>query len=589
MKSIGYYKHVLAALALCLLCGCARQNAGQQTARAVPRLSHNDEQRFKYFYFEAINQQEQEHYDAAFDLFRHCLDINPYAAEVYYALSAYYAELDADSVSLAYMRRAVDIDGDNDTYLERLAIAHINASQFADATDCYERLYQRDKSRSDVLGVLLQLYNQQRDYGKMISTLDRMEQVDGSSEQITLSKMRVYAMTGDKDRELHELQQLAEKHPNDLNYHVMMGNWLLQNSRADEALDEYQRVLAIEPDNQGAQMSMLDYYRAVGEDSLASALQEQLLANPKTPTETKVSLVKQLVAENEQNGGDSTQVIAVFKRMISEPQVNSDMLELYAAYMQLKEMPQDSINQVWRKALEVSPDHAGVRLQLAQALWGEEAYDEVASLCETGTEYNPDEIGFYYFLGLSYLQKDDYDATLDAVRRGAAQIDEDSNPDIASDFYALMGDMLHRKGLDREAFAAYDSCLQYKADNYGCLNNYAYYLSLQETDLQKAEQMSYRTIKAEPTNATYLDTYAWILFQQERYAEAAIYMEQTLQNDSTPSPDVLEHAGDIYAKTDQMDRAVDFWQRALDAGSDSKALVRKIRQRKYIKPQGNKQ
>ena len=570
-------------LCILMLCGCTSARKASQRQQGRPQLSYNDGQRFKYFYLEAVNQQNLGNYDAAFDLYRHCLDIDPNAAEVYFALSAYYAELDADSTSLALMQKAVDLDSDNDIYLERLGITHINANQFSEAAQCYEQLFQRDKSRSDVLGVLLQLYNQQRDYDKMIVTLNRMEQVDGSSEQITLSKMRVYAMLGDKDRELEELQQLAEKHPNDLNYRVMMGNWLLQNSRADEALEAYQHVLATEPDNQAAQVSMLDYYRAVGEDSLANVQQERLLVNPKTSLDTKISLMRQVVAENEQNGGDSTQVIAVFQRILDEPQHDSDMLELYAAYMQLKKMPQDSINQVWREALRLTPDNAGVRLQLAQALWADEAYGDVAQLCEEGTEYNPDEIGFYYFLGLSYLQKDDDDATLDAMRRGVSQIDEDSNPDIVSDFYAIMGDVLHRKGLDQEAFAAYDSCLQYKPDNYGCLNNYAYYLSLRNEDLQKAEQMSYRTIKAEPTNATFLDTYAWILFQQERYTEAAIYMEQVLQNDSVPSVDVLEHAGDVYAKTEQMDKAVDYWQRAVDAGGDSKVLIRKIKLRKYIK------
>ncbi|MBR2249932.1 MAG: tetratricopeptide repeat protein [Prevotella sp.] len=584
VKSVRNIIIASAGLLVCLLSACTPRPAGLKTSTPRPKLSYNDEQRYKYFFYEAINQQEKENYDAAFDLYRHCLDINPNAAEVYYALTAYYAEMQDDSMALASVKKAAALDSGNDTYQERLAITYINSGLFNDATDCYEQLYSRNKNRSDVLGVLLQLYNQQKDFDKMIWTLNRMEEVEGSSEQTTLLKMRVYAMTGDKDRELKELQMLAEKHPNDLNYHVMMGNWLLQNSRADDALEEFEYVLNIEPENQGALTSMLDYYRAVGKDSLANALQEQLLVDVKTPVETKVSLMRQLVGENEANGGDSTQVIAVFKRILNEPQHESDMLELYAAYMQLKKMPQDSINQVWKEALVLTPDNAGVRLQLAQALWGDQRFDEVAKLCEEGTEYNPDEIGFYYFLGLSYLQKDDYEATLHAMRRGVGQIDEDSNPDIVSDFYAIMGDMLHRKGIDEEAFAAYDSCLQYKPDNYGCLNNYAYYLSLKETDLQKAEQMSYRTIKAEPTNATFLDTYAWILFQQERYTEAAIYMEQTLQNDSTPSVDVLEHAGDIYAKNEQMDKAVEFWQQAVDAGSDSKVLIRKIKLRKYIKP-----
>ena len=81
---------------------------------------------------------------------------------------------------------------------------------------------------------------------------------------------------------------------------------------------------------------------------------------------------------------------------------------------------------------------------------------------------------------------------------------------------------------------AYDSCLQWKDDNVMALNNYAYYLSEQGKDLHKAESMSYKTIKAEPNNGTYLDTYAWILFMQERYADAKTYIDAALKNrDST--------------------------------------------------------
>ena len=95
--------------------------------------------------------------------------------------------------------------------------------------------------------------------------------------------------------------------------------------------------------------------------------------------------------------------------------------------------------------------------------------------------------------------------------------------------------------------------------------------------------MSYRTIKAEPTNSTFLDTYAWILFMQERYEEAKIYIDQALQNDSAVSGVIIEHAGDIYAMNKDMQQAVDYWKQAQKAGNDSKVLIRKIRQRKYLK------
>ena len=146
-----------------------------------------------------------------------------------------------------------------------------------------------------------------------------------------------------------------------------------------------------------------------------------------------------------------------------------------------------------------------------------------------------------------------------------------------------MGDLLHEKGRIEEAFAAYDSSLQYKPDNVGSLNNYAYYLSEMDLDLEKAEQMSLRTIKAEPNNATFLDTYAWIMFKLERYEDAKNYIDQTLQNDSLPSSVLYEHAGDIYAMYGDIPKALEFWQKSADAGNNSKLLFRKIKQKRYIK------
>lgn len=546
-------------------------------------LDYNTSQRFKYFYLEAINQQNKGNYAAAFDLLNHCQEINPNAAEVYFMRSAYYSMLKNDSLMVADIERAAALNPTNTTFMERLGQIYIGMGKFPKAIETYEKIFANTRDRDDVLNILIQLYDRQKDYDNMLRTIDRLESLEGSSEEITLARMRVLALKGDKEAELAELKSLSEKHPNDMNYHVMMGNWLLQNDRADEALKEYDYVLNMEPDNLMAQMSMLDYYRNVGEDSLANDLQEKMLINEDTPINSKMTLMRKVVADNEQEGGDSTQVLDLFHRILAQPQKTTDMHELYAAYMTLKKMPQDSINQALRDALEIAPDNAGVRLELIQAEWSKKNFDEVIRLSRAAQEYNPDEMAFYYFMGLAHFQKDERDEALNSFQRGVAQINESSNKEIVSDFYAIMGDILHEKGREKEAYAAYDSCLQWKPDNIGCLNNYAYYLSEQGKDLQRAEQMSYRTIKAEPQNSTYLDTYAWILFMQERYEESKLYIDQAVQNDSTVSVVILEHAGDIHAKVGEMDKALDFWRKARDNGSDSKVLIRKIKLRKYLK------
>ena len=564
--------------------GVSRRLAGvERSARPVPSLSHNDSLRFKMYYYEGVRQQVDGNYAAAYDLFRHCLGINPNAAEAYFMLSSYEGVLHGDSAALVYVKKASELSPGNNAYLERLATGYLMTSDVDEAVKAYEKLAANSPERADVLNILVQLYGQQKDYDRMLDVLQRMEALEGDSEDLTLAKMRAYSLQGKKQEEFEALKAMSDKHPNDLNYRVMTGNWLLQNGKPDEAYAEYLGVLAVDPENLMAKMSMIDYYRTSGQPLRADSLQEALLVNPKTPVENKVSLMRQVVADSEDTGGDSTEVLNIFGKILSQPQETSDIAEMYAAYMTLKRMPQDTISKALENVLVISPDNSAARFQLLQIVWSEQDYDRVVELSRQGLDYNPDEMVFYYFLGLAYIQKDDDDSALDVFRRGVSQIDDQSSPALVSDFYSIMGDILHDKGYADEAYAAYDSCLQWKDDNLGCLNNYAYYLSVEGKQLEKAAQMSYRTVQAEPDNSTFLDTYAWILFRQKKYADALQYIDMAVDNDTTGSAVIIEHAGDIHAVNGDIEGALKYWNEALEAGSaNGKAIRRKIKEKKYV-------
>ena len=560
--------------------GVSRRLAGvERSARPVPSLSHNDSLRFKMYYYEGVRQQVDGNYAAAYDLFRHCLGINPNAAEAYFMLSSYEGVLHGDSAALVYVKKASELSPGNNAYLERLATGYLMTSDVDEAVKAYEKLAANSPERADVLNILVQLYGQQKDYDRMLDVLQRMEALEGDSEDLTLAKMRAYSLQGKKQEEFEALKAMSDKHPNDLNYRVMTGNWLLQNGKPDEAYAEYLGVLAVDPENLMAKMSMIDYYRTSGQPLRADSLQEALLVNPKTPVENKVSLMRQVVADSEDTGGDSTEVLNIFGKILSQPQETSDIAEMYAAYMTLKRMPQDTISKALENVLAISPDNSAARFQLLQIVWSEQDYDRVVELSRQGLDYNPDEMVFYYFLGLAYIQKDDDDSALDVFRRGVSQIDDQSSPALVSDFYSIMGDILHDKGYADEAYAAYDR----KDDNLGCLNNYAYYLSVEGKQLEKAAQMSYRTVQAEPDNSTFLDTYAWILFRQKKYADALQYIDMAVDNDTTGSAVIIEHAGDIHAVNGDIEGALKYWNEALEAGSaNGKAIRRKIKEKKYV-------
>ena len=563
-----------------VMAGLVASAQADQKPLSSPIASQTKRQ-FDVLFHEALLQRQKGNLDAAFDLLQRCQELSPEAAETYYFLGEFYADMEQNEQALNAFRRACNLEPTNMTFLERMAYASIQAGAYGEGAEIMEQMYEADKSRQDLLETLYLLYMRQEDYGKAIATLDKLEAVDGPTERTTLAKCRIYIEQDNADAAISEMRQLAEHYPNDPTYRTLYANTLLVADHFDESYNVLQQILAEDAGNLRAQQVLRSYYIRQGDEAAADSVNHAILLNPKASIEDKVGQLRQIIIENEQQQGDSTVVLNLFNELLTQPNPSADIAEMKAAYMQLKEMPRDSVQQAFAYVLQLSPEQASARLRLVQQAWEDEDDDAIISLCSEARQYNPEEMVFYYYQGMAYYRQEDKDNALEAFRNGINVINEQSIPEIVSDFYAVMGDLLYQKGRQTDAFAAYDSCLVWKEDNIGCLNNYAYYLSLLGERLDEAEQMSYRTVKAEPENATYLDTYAWILFRQERYAEAKIYIEQALR-DSLIDGVVKEHAGDIFALNGDIDKAMELWQQAQANDPDNKLLRRKIKRKKYF-------
>ena len=541
------------------------------------------ERRYELLFHEAMLERQKGHHDATFDLLTRCLELRPNASETCFFLAQYYAQMKQTDKAVELFKRAADLSPDNITYMETLGRSYIGKEQYADAIPVFEKMYEQDKSREELLETIYRLYIQEKDFKKAIDVLDRMETIDGKSERISLAKSALYVQMGDHQSAVEAVKALSEEHPYDMNYRTLYANTLMGNGQSDAAYEVLMSVLSEEPDNAKAQQSLRTYFIQMEDEVAVDSITQRILMNRATDTEDKAYMLRQLIGENERSGGDSTSVLNIFNQMLAQPNPAVEIAMLKAAYMDLKQMPRDSIATALELVLQMAPDYAPARLQLVQFAWEADDDARIISLCQAARQYNPEEMAFYYYQGMAYYRSEDKDHALEAFQNGISVINDDSSPEIVSDFYAVMGDILFQKDRKREAFAAYDSCLQWKPDNISCMNNYAYYLSLNGEHLDKAEKMSFKTIKAEPKNATYLDTYAWILFMQGRYAEARIYIDQALQNDSTIGAVVTEHAGDIYAMAGDIEGAVSLWQQALAQDPGNKLIARKIKRKKYIK------
>lgn len=556
-------------------------------------LTYEERRKFDYFFLEAVRLKQKGDYDAAFQLYSHCLDIYPQSAAALYEISQFYMFLGQEEKGEKALIEASRSDDKNFWYKQTLASYYQSKQNWVKAITVYEDMAQIFPGRLEPLLSLTDLYARTKSFDNMVNVLNRIEELDGKSEQVSMEKFRAYLQLGNMEKAFSEIQSLVNEYPFDMRYRTILGDVYMSNDKTDDALKVYQEILKDDPNYAPAMVSLASYYQKTGQDSLYNVQLDSILINENVESRIKMDFMRQLIMKSEQTDKDSTKIIRLFDNILERKQPNADIAMLYAQYLITKKMVKESVP-VLDMVLSLDPENKPARLQLLSYAISDNNLDEVIRVATPAIEYNPEAMEFYYYLGLAHYQKDETDKALDVFKKGVLQINEKSDKGIASDFYSILGDLYHSRNMKAEAYAAYDSSLVYNPKNINTLNNYAFFLSEERKDLDKAEEMSFITIKAEPNNSTYLDTYAWILFEKGRYTEARIYIEQALKNGGDKSQLIVEHCGDIYYKSGDKEKALEYWKKADAMGStpedgasprsedELKKLKKKISLRRYI-------
>ena len=549
---------------------------------------------FDYFYLEAEKCRLAEDYSSAMDLYRHCLDINPEAPEALYNMGLLYLYLRSDSLGTAYIRQACERDANNPYYLESLAALYLNKRDAESAIPVLEKMTSLQRGRSDILSQLAQLYSTVGNTDKAIGALNRIELLEGPSPQISVEKFKLYKEKGQLDSAFVQLQALCDDAPHDMNLRVVVGSQYMQAGDTLKALEIYDEVRQKEPTNTNLQLATMDYYRDTKQDDKYNRMRDSLLFSPESPTQMRVFMLQSYIADVQRDSTYAPRLVAAFDTLLARPQQDAQILIMKAAYQVYSQQPREELCKTMRQVLEVDPGNETALRELLQ-YYAEHNDDKgVEDISRRGLNYHPEEIAYAYYLGMALAEQKKFSDATEVLEQGLRVRTEFVSERLVSNVFGVLGDIYYQQQKETEAFAAYDSALVYMEDNIMCLNNYAYYLSLKGEQLDKAEEMSYRTIRQEPENITYLDTYAWILFKKKQYAHARTYMDKVvdpkktdeeLLSDERLMGNLIEHAGDIYAHIYEPETALRLWKLAKQKGDGTctPLLKKKIKKKKYIK------
>ena len=575
-RTVKYISRI-GALLVALLCFTTGFVVAQDNGDWV--IDNDNKRKFDYYFYDALSAKAQGDYDKAFDLFQHCHALDSTNANVLSELSGFYSVLQEKDKAATLLKKALIKDPDNYYYNMMLGSYYRDLDQKEEAIDIYTNMLELHPEKTDVYMALTEAYNDNGDLEKAIEVLDDLELVVGVRESITLNKFRLYSMLDRKEEAFDEVEGIISKNPDNMDYVLLLGDLYMQDNQMEKSLEQYKIVEEVDPNHPALVLSMVNFYEKSAKPDMALDEIKGALVNPMFEIDVKLQLLTRYISMLQSNKTDTKIANPLFNTLFDQHPNNAQLNFLYGSVLMLQENETEAMEQfeIYAKAEPENP--AGWENMLRIAL--PDSLEKVIWITENALEHIPDAYQFYFYLGGAKYQLKQYEEALVVFEEGL-EVMEDANPMIKSDFYAQIGDLNYHLGNKRVAYEKYEEALKLNPQNLGVLNNYSYFLSLDDESLDRAEQMSSITVKAEPTNATFLDTYGWVLFRQGAYTMAKIYIENAVKySEDDPSSVVLEHYGDILYKTGEEEKALEQWKKAKELGSDSETLDKKIKTKKY--------
>lgn len=407
------------------------------------------------------------------------------------------------------------------------AVCSCGTTRSVDTAVDYD-VYRRDYFYYEALNQL-QLNN----YDAAYQLLNYCNSIDSTSAAVNYNLAQMYILLNDKVKPGELLQLAIKQDPENYWYYHLTGLYYAETNRPFEAISYFEQMMEKFPARTDALYTLAELY-----DQTRQYRKELDILNRYA---AKEDLWDELSSHR-------------FLCYLQMGEVDSAYYEVEDNFDEMVELLSQSVNNL-----------AGVNL--------------ILRLCETAINHNPQLSSAYYYSAISMYQVRETDDALAILADGLEMVED--SLDKAS-LYSIRSELYYDMGRAEDAFSDYDSTLMYNPDDIGVQNNYAYFLSVANTDLDKALKMSANTIKAEPANYTFLDTYAWILFRMGRYEEAREYIMRAIDEGGDKSPEIMEHYGDILFMCGEKEKAVESWHKAVQLNSESPTLQEKIKLEKYI-------
>ncbi|MBI1193887.1 MAG: tetratricopeptide repeat protein [Bacteroidetes bacterium] len=529
-------------------------------------------------YIEGVRARQLGDLGLAEARFQDVLRADPVNAAAYFELARLRFEAGDIARAIPMAQRATLLENDNPYYTELYADMLTLTNQYDKAAAAFQELVKLRPDNPEPYFQLAYTLQQSGQLNDALKAYDEVQSRFGAESSLFLEKHRIYVQQGKLDKAAIELEQVVRLNPDDPQYYEMLARIYESDNKPDKAAEVFEKLLVLESSNPGLLLQAARIYRSKKDYVRYKERSQEAFDQEAISIDAKVGFLLPWIDSLGTEFATRDFVFDLNQRLIKahprDPKshaLNGDFLfhdkrleEARASYMNSLAL-EPSIFDVWRQVFAID-------LELRQN-------DSLAAVTSRAADIFPNQPAPFYFSGYANIQLDRPEEAVKSLKRALPM--SLSNPPLRSDVYSLLGDAYHSLNDHANSDESYEKSLEIRPDNAFVLNNYAYYLSLRKENLERAAQMAAQANELSPGNASFEDTYAWVLFQLGRYPEAKLWQEKALANGGEKSAVQNEHYGDILFRLGQEERAVEAWKKARELGGASEVLDRKISERRF--------
>ncbi len=559
----------------------------------------------RYYYYEGLRQSYEGNEDAAYECYKRAYASDTGNLAAAYKLGSVRTNIFTEEMqsenslnkSLEMMGRFVN------TYptelYEGMTYAYM-LSQTEDSVNgirVFERLADEYPDRGMILVLLSQAYHRNGNTPKAIEVMDRYEQIEGRSAPLSLHKMSMMMEASDTAGAIREVDRLIASDPSQSDFVILKGNLFDVINNTDSAEYYYLKAERMSPESGAPKMALMEIYHAKGDSVAYDQKTYEALLTEDLDRDDKMKLLGSYMTRLFYDNSSKARGDYLFSVLLSQYPHDADVLEFASRFNAYKGDFDTAVEQIGY-AIDLSPaDQSLWRSKIYYQLSADQHEEAIETYNEAADKMTLDrEMKVYGAMVMHQAGK--YDESLRIYKEVVADIDPGLNTDrvltlrdvrrdismedlnMLSGILSAMGDVVINRKDTTEAYRYYEEALEMNPDNALAANNFAYFSACNGGDLDKALELSARSLRGENADdPTYLDTYAWILYLKGDYAKALEIQQKTvdaMKRGLTEDVEVYDHYGDILYKNGKTEQALEAWKQAQEVDPDKKGLKGKI-------------